>query len=157
MNPVETPRRPVVREAARVLLVDPERRVLLLRGHDPGGDEQGEWWITPGGGIEPGEDARAAAIREVLEETGLRLTGLEGPIARRTSVFPYDGRLLEQHDRFFLARVPAFEPDRSGWTEVERRALGEHRWWSVEALRETAETVYPEGLADLLEASARNP
>lgn len=29
------------------------------------------WWSLPGGHIEPGETARAAAAREVLEETGV--------------------------------------------------------------------------------------
>jgi 8-oxo-dGTP pyrophosphatase MutT (NUDIX family) len=35
---------------------------------------EGEWaWSTPGGAREPEEDARAAAARELAEETGLRL------------------------------------------------------------------------------------
>jgi len=47
--------------------------------------------------------------------------------------------------------VPAFEPRREGWTDLERRALHGTAWWSAEQLRSTAETVYPEGLADLVE------
>ena len=37
-------------------------------------------WVFPGGRIELGEDAKAAAVREVLEETGLRIhtTGVIG-------------------------------------------------------------------------------
>jgi ADP-ribose pyrophosphatase YjhB (NUDIX family) len=30
-------------------------------------------WITPGGGLEPGEDFRTAGERELFEETGLRV------------------------------------------------------------------------------------
>ncbi len=42
--------------------------VLLVRRATP--PRQGEWSI-PGGRIEPGETARAAALRELKEETGI--------------------------------------------------------------------------------------
>ena len=64
---------PVAREAVRVVLVDTDERVLLIEGHDPGRPEQGTYWFTPGGGIDPGETPQECAAREVLEETGLRL------------------------------------------------------------------------------------
>jgi ADP-ribose pyrophosphatase YjhB (NUDIX family) len=46
---------------------DSGRLLMILRGHDPG---RGLWSI-PGGRIEPGENAEAAVVREVREETGL--------------------------------------------------------------------------------------
>ena len=49
----------LVREAARVLLVDEADRVLLIEGFDPAAAELGTWWITPGGGRE-GERGRRA-------------------------------------------------------------------------------------------------
>src|SRR4051794_6467454 len=115
---MKTPPRPVVRNAARVLLLDPDDRVLLVLGGDPADPAAGTWWITPGGGVEPGEDARAAALREAFEETGHRVEDLRGPVARRSSVFPFDGRLIEQREQYFVARVPAFEPVSKGWTEL---------------------------------------
>ncbi|MDI1364298.1 MAG: DNA mismatch repair protein MutT, partial [bacterium] len=36
------------------------------------------------------------------------------------------------------------------WTQLERGVMAEHRWWASEALRSTAEQVWPEDLADLL-------
>ncbi|MET0424419.1 MAG: NUDIX domain-containing protein, partial [Actinoplanes sp.] len=42
------------RRAARVLIVDPAGRTLLLHGGDPARPEQ-RWWFTPGGGLEQGE------------------------------------------------------------------------------------------------------
>jgi len=147
---MKTPPRPVVRNAARVLLLDPDGRVLLVHGGDPAGVEAGSWWFTPGGGVEPGEDAMAAALREAFEETGHRVERLEGPVARRSSVFPFDGRLIEQREQFFVAHVPAFEPTTGGWTELERRALLGLRWWTLDELRTTTETVYPSTLADLV-------
>ncbi|MBW4041809.1 MAG: NUDIX domain-containing protein [Acidobacteria bacterium] len=147
---MKTPPRAVVRNAARVLLLDPEGRVLLVEGGDPADPGAGTWWFTPGGGVEAGEDARAAALREAFEETGHRVAELRGPVARRSSVFPFDGRLIEQRELFFVARVPAFEPTTVGWTELEQRALAGLRWWTLDDLRATTATVYPEHLADLV-------
>ena len=74
------------REAARVLLFDDAGRVLLAMGHDEDQPDRA-WWFTIGGGIEEGEDPRAAAVREVFEETGLRLDAHElvGPVLYRTA------------------------------------------------------------------------
>ena len=55
-------------KAAGVALRAPSDRVLFLRRSDKG-DHPGEWCF-PGGRLEQGETTRAAAIREVLEETG---------------------------------------------------------------------------------------
>jgi hypothetical protein len=40
--------------------------------------------------------------------------------------------------------------DITGWTDLERRYISEHRWWTAAEIAATAETVYPDGLADLL-------
>ena len=56
------------RAAARLVVVDVDGRVLLLRYDDP--PPMGVHWATPGGGIEPGETEREAALRELGEETG---------------------------------------------------------------------------------------
>ena len=133
-----------------MLLLDPDGRILLVRGHDPEAPDAGGWWFTPGGGLEPGEDAPTAAAREAREETSPRVEDLTGPVARRSSVFRFEGRLIEQRELYFVARVPAFEPTSDGWTELERRALSGARWWTLEELRGTAETVFPETLADLV-------
>ena len=52
----------------RVLALDREDRVLLVR-HSYGSGK----WMPPGGGLSRGEDALAAAHRELLEETGCTL------------------------------------------------------------------------------------
>lgn len=51
----------------RVFVLDEQKRVLMVK-HEQDGHE---FWIIPGGGIEEREHSKAAAIREVKEETGL--------------------------------------------------------------------------------------
>lgn len=60
-------RRTVV-EGVRVLALDPQGCVLLIR-HSYGSDK----WMPPGGGMSKGEDPVLAGERELWEETGCRL------------------------------------------------------------------------------------
>ncbi|GAB3206763.1 NUDIX hydrolase [Marinactinospora thermotolerans] len=49
------------------VVFDEQRRLLLHRRSDDG------TWATPGGILEPGEQPAAGLVREVYEETGLRV------------------------------------------------------------------------------------
>jgi 8-oxo-dGTP pyrophosphatase MutT (NUDIX family) len=133
------------RLAARVIAVDDGGRVLLMRGYDPA-DPSNVWWITPGGGLEPGEDERTGAVRELFEESGLRIEPerLAGPVAVRTALFSFMGRPYRQDEVLFFARVTgATTIDRSGWTDIERASVTELRWWSADDLDAVTEPVYP--------------
>ena len=71
---------------ARALVLDAEGRILLVRhSYLPG-------WTLPGGGVDVGERLGEAAVRELLEETGITVTGaprLHGVFANFTQ-FPRD-------------------------------------------------------------------
>ncbi len=138
------------RTAARVLILDAAGRVLLFRGGDPARPQDGEWWFTPGGGVEPGESLPAAARREIHEETGHRLGELGPVVLQRQARFSFEGQEYAQTEHYFRVRVERTEVDYSGWTEVERRAVRTHRWWTAEELRTTVETVYPPNLIDFV-------
>ncbi|MCA1823459.1 MAG: NUDIX hydrolase [Mycobacteriales bacterium] len=140
----------VRRTAARVLLVDDQDRVLLFRGRDPARPDDGYWWFTPGGGLEPGESPADGARREVAEETGIVLTDLAGPVLQRDCEFDFLNRHLVVHEVYYCARVPGGAVDVSGFANYEAETIDQHRWWSRDELRVTDEVVFPEGLADVV-------
>jgi len=139
-----------LRLAGRVIVLDPDDRVLLFRYDDP--PPNGRHWCTPGGGLNDGEDYPAGAGRELAEETGWTDVPLGAEIYAWTRTLgDPNGVLHQQHERFFVARV-----DRT------RRPLGEvaamhdsdgitgWRWWTLAELDTTAEAVMPPGLAGLI-------
>ena len=75
------------RLAARVVLLDPDHRVLLMRYDD--GPPNGSHWTTPGGGLNEGEDFPAGAVRELAEETGWTDIPLLGEVLRRSLTMDY--------------------------------------------------------------------
>lgn len=58
----------------RVFVLDEECRLLLVKSDYKRQGPKNMIWVIPGGGIEPGEYSRDAAIREVKEETGLNVS-----------------------------------------------------------------------------------
>lgn len=140
----------VRRRAGRVLAVHGDR-VLLLLGSDPSRPADGCWWFTVGGGCEDGESTTSAARREAFEEAGLLLPDDLGPVVlHRTAAFAFEGLRYEQTEDFFFCRVDSDAVVTTGWTELERRSMTAHRWWTAAELAATDEVVYPEGLAALL-------
>jgi 8-oxo-dGTP pyrophosphatase MutT (NUDIX family) len=141
-----------VRQTAKVLLVDRDGRVLLFRGFDRTEPDKRPWWFAVGGAVEEDEDIPAAAVREVFEETGLRITD-PGPIVMtRRFEWRFEGSRYDQEEAYFLVRTDTFTPTSAGWSDTERATMLDHKWWRIEELRCTTETVYPSGLAELLES-----
>lgn len=138
------------REAARVVLFDESGRLLLARGHDR--DQPGRsWWFTIGGGIMAGETPRRAALRELHEETGIRLVeeDLEGPVAYRSAEFDFLAVTARQDEWFFLARTRAVgELVDDGWTDLERDVIDEQRWWDLDEIEAAECEIYPRRLVD---------
>lgn len=139
----------VFRTAGRLLVVDDDGSVLLFHGRDPARPTH-TFWFTPGGSVKDDESTSDAARRELKEETGLLVTDLGPVVMERTWEFDFDGVAYRQAEQYFWVRSQRFVLDSSAWSDVERRSLFGHRWWSAPELVATPDTIYPEGLARLL-------
>jgi 8-oxo-dGTP pyrophosphatase MutT (NUDIX family) len=148
MSTIDTAVPEGARVAARVLLFDEKQRILLLEAEIAPGSHR--FWLMPGGGKEPGETFEGAAQRELYEETGLLLP-VHHWVWTRRHIFPWQGRTLDQYERFFVARVenPHIEPGCP-----DGYILG-HRWWDVREIQESKAEFAPRRLGALLPAIVR--
>jgi 8-oxo-dGTP pyrophosphatase MutT (NUDIX family) len=110
-------------------------RLLVLRAYKN--------WDFPKGLIEPGEDALAAAQREVREETGL--AELAWPFADEfRETLPYSGNKIA---RYYVAETDAEKIELPVSAELGRPEHHEYRWVSFEE----AEDLLPPRLGVVLE------
>lgn len=142
-----------MKRSARLVIIDPERRLLLFSyddGHRPA------FWSTVGGEVLEGETYEATAARELLEETGF--DAAIGPVIRtRDEVFAIGGSAPARYlERYFLVLTHGGEPDRSRWTPEEHASIRAHRWWSAADMRSTADTFRPPWLPSLLEDAVKD-
>ena len=129
--------KPASRAAGAVVFRRGERgiRILILRAYKN--------WDFPKGMIEPGEEALAAARREVAEETGL--AGLDFPFGDEfRETVPYAGNKIA---RYYLAETDAEKIALPVSPELGRPEHHEYRWVSFDE----AEDLLPPRLAVVLE------
>ncbi|MGI9604553.1 MAG: NUDIX hydrolase [Acidimicrobiales bacterium] len=145
------------RRAGRAIVIDPDLRVLMIRGVDPADTDRGGFLWTPGGGVDTGEDAAGATRRELWEEVGLRVHDLGPVVLERIGEFPFDGRLIRQTEQFFHVIVDAdFHPEPTHRSELEEKAIVSIEWLTPAELRNSPAPFYPWCLADLVEHIDRN-
>ncbi|GAA3230665.1 NUDIX hydrolase [Nonomuraea helvata] len=144
---------PIMRPTARILLVDSDDRILLFQGQGPTKNPDVAWF-APGGGVHAGESVVVAAARELWEETGLQVgpEALEPVVAVSEGYWIHsDDTLYYTTDHYFLLRTQTVTVDLSAMEGPERSRLAAYRWWTLDELRATTDTMIPRNLPELLE------
>ena len=142
------------RPTSRIVLLNKRDEVLLICYRDSSSTalSGSRFWVTPGGGLEDGETYGQAAVRELLEETGIVVSEVGHPIWTRNKVV--DGVLFPE--RHFLVRCANVDVVTENNPDMNEHNLTlEVRWWSLEELLISTETIYPEDLALHLEPVLR--
>ena len=146
-----------IRPTVALIVLDDAQRVLLFKVQnaiaiDIARPDLTTWWGTPGGGVEGDEAYEEAGVRELWEETGIRVPHLGAWVwtYERTIRFPDETVLF--HIRYFVVEVPWSNVDLTNLFEDERAIYRDHRWWTIEEIEQSDESFLPPGLSDLLQA-----
>ncbi|MDQ1722883.1 MAG: hypothetical protein QOI26_2617 [Pseudonocardiales bacterium] len=126
--------------------------LLMHERRDIGSDRT--HWITPGGGVEAGESLAQAALREVYEETGLRLEldAAAEPMYQERVQFNFAGHDFDQLNCYFLVQVASGLPVQpAAHTDVERLVVLGHRWWPLAELAASDVDREPVTMVELIE------
>ena len=102
-----------------LFILDPSRRVALIRKPH----FEADVWRPPGGGVRPGEDFVAGAVREALEETGLHVE-LRRYLVASSATFTNAGRELHWRTHVVLAETEDDEPAPADLEEIAEARFG---------------------------------
>jgi 8-oxo-dGTP diphosphatase len=143
-----------IRDAVRALVVDANRRVLLVRFEFPTATR----WALPGGGLEPGESHLDALHRELREEVGLVDASIGPQIWHRLHIVPFlNGEFDGQRERIFLVRCEAFDPaPQLSWEQMNAEFVHELRWWTTDEISTSVAHFVPQELHGLLTTLLRD-
>ncbi|GLW03108.1 NUDIX hydrolase [Streptomyces lavendulae] len=102
-------------ERVRAVLVTDDDTMLVIRRTKPGIPA---YWVLPGGGVEPGDESREAALhREIQEETAGK-----ADIVRLLHTIESEG----ERQLFYLARIATWSFDDRTGPEFRAEGRGEY-------------------------------
>ena len=142
------------RASVGIMLINRDGLVFIGRRRSEAGPEHvanGYAWQMPQGGVDPGEDPYAAALRELYEETNVRSASL---LAEAPEWYSYDlpvvvagrawkGRYRGQTQKWFAFRFTGRDDE----IDIRRPGGGRHRpefdSWRWEAMNRLTELIIP--------------
>ena len=136
------------RLASRILLISDSRRLLLFKIHYDSGVLAGKsYWATPGGKLRSDESFETAAIRELHEETGIEVQSVGHCVARKEFSWQMpDGEQVIAVENYYVVHVRDEQCSATRWSDQEREAMFEVRWWSESELAACREEIFPNDL-----------
>ncbi|MBI2792197.1 MAG: GNAT family N-acetyltransferase [Gammaproteobacteria bacterium] len=149
-----------LRRTVRAIVFNPDNNILLMHVStlpilENKTQSNHSFWCTLGGRIERNESFETALTRELYEEAGLsdfqKSLFIYGEQVLNLSGFPT--RLIEI---FYAVHISTNEIITTNLTKEEREVVKELRWWSLEDLRRTKETIFPGCLADIAASYLEN-
>lgn len=148
-----------IRHSARLLVIADDGSALLFFERANERTARPPRWCTPGGGIEPGESVKQAAIRELREEAGLIVAEVGAPVTE-ISIELSDPTADHEiaHGTYFVVRVAEpFDPKSAEWTEEEHVTILDWRWWQADDLAASGEACSPPEIPELIRRFSSTP
>jgi 8-oxo-dGTP pyrophosphatase MutT (NUDIX family) len=143
-----------LRRTSRIILIDDAGAALLFMTAAPDSTLFARW-ITPGGGVDPGETHEEAAVRELFEETGLVVESVGEPVWSLDFDVAWDTADHDRgHAKYYVVRCERFEPVSTNWTESEHVDVTAHGWFTAADLLATGQPFEPYDLPRLLRDAA---
>ncbi len=139
------------RRAARVVVLDPQDRVLLIEARDPARRSTVGWWEIPGGGVDPGEEIVEAVRRELWEEAGIGDADIGPCVWTQRVEYTFGGYHFDQDEWIHVARCDGTSTGPQGLEYLEAVAFTQMRWWTVEELLDHGPRTIPYRMLEFVE------
>ncbi|HJA91684.1 MAG TPA: NUDIX domain-containing protein [Candidatus Eisenbergiella merdipullorum] len=141
-----------VRNNSRAFILNENNEILLQKFEFRFTGKLKILWVTPGGGVEEGENFKQALERELYEELGLKIDVEDGSILALDIPFNGKNGKFISHEVYYLIRLPKNTVfSLNNMEEGEKNAFHNIRWWNLDELKETKEEFEPKDqILDLL-------
>jgi 8-oxo-dGTP pyrophosphatase MutT (NUDIX family) len=147
-----------IRKSIKVILVNPRDEIVLVLVDDPrivdvNGKYNGPFWNLVGGALEDGETPKETALREIYEEIGIdpNKINLGHEVYHGEVVLQMVGNETLIDQRFFVASTTVENLDLSHLTEDEKGRVKTTKWFSLNDVKNSKETIHPKKLAEYLD------
>lgn len=108
------------------------------------------FWVTAGGQMRDGEDVLAAAKRELEEETGLSDASIGPAVWYGEKLLNWKGDPTLLQETFVVATTHDIRVSGEQREPEESSAIMQSKWWTLQELKFTRETIIPGTLRELL-------